>query len=532
MDGALLYSAVTDADGSVFWMLPTGHTYCVKTEKDGYLGTEETDASENLTGDLNKTITLTKKVLEMDAAEPTLTPISLPTPAAGKVTITAVNTGITAGDTGFSLLDGVSARTESGETAPVWVVDDGGFIDGLAGEYHVTNGAMQQDEMITITRIILVTADNNDEMEGVVAEPTSSSAERYEILLAYRNEICDALTAKITDLTEEYKCKIDQITEAGTNVRIMAQVPVGTDTDSESTAPPEYSQVQEARVKNWPDVLATFIAESSLDVDNPMDLMQLRLISLDGLDDVFWRMNPVNVIRMDGVTNVILDSKTYEEMADEYGMDAKRESFLYELMQPEFLRTFATLTGNIAFLDATSADIEQIRASLPEDMSIERKDVVEVAFSLVGKVTYLWGGKYNKLGWNEKWGLPCKVTTQQDGESVVVERTGGLDCSGFASWVFINAIGDPSVIDAIGNGTSSQWAHSESISWDEGEPGDLAFFAVPGERDYNHVGIIVSVDEDGSYLVAHCSSRKNGVIVTYAWSTGFRYLRRPLLYGD
>ena len=111
-----------------------------------------------------------------------------------------------------------------------------------------------------------------------------------------------------------------------------------------------------------------------------------------------------------------------------------------------------------------------------------------------------------------------------------INRKSGLDCSGFVSWVFINALGDRAAVRVIGNGSRAQWANSEAIGWDEGRVGDLAFYCVPGERQYNHVGIIVAIDDDGSYLVAHCSSLQNGVIVTDGWSTGFRYLRRPAFF--
>jgi len=529
MDDALLYSEVTGADGSVFWLLATGHAYRASAGQDGYRESGNACAVD-LSEDVGKTIVLAKDETMPGEPELTPTPIPVPTPATGKVTITAADAAILAGDMSFALQEGVSARTETGEPVAVWVVDDGGFCADIAGDYRVTYGTMQEGALITAMRVIHVTGESDEEAEGTVAEPSGSSAERYEILLAYRNEICDALTAKIADLSRQYTEKVQSLTAGETNARIMAQSSVENDTDAESAESIEFSPVQEATVKNWSDVLATFIAESSLDVDHPLDLMQLRSISLDGLDDVFWRMNLVNVIRMDGVTNVILDSKTYEEMVGEYDMDAKRERFLVELMQPEFQRTFASLTGNAAFLDATDANLEQIRAALPADLEVGRKEVVEAAFTLVGKVTYLWGGKYNKLGWNEQWGLPCSVRTEQNGESVVVERTGGLDCSGFVSWVFINATGDTAAVEAIGNGSSSQWSHSTAIGWDEGKPGDLVFYSVPGEKQFNHVGVIVSVDDDGSYLVAHCSSRKNGVVVTEAWSTGFRYIRRPVLF--
>ena len=230
---------------------------------------------------------------------------------------------------------------------------------------------------------------------------------------------------------------------------------------------------------------------------------------------------------MDGTANVLLSAKSYEDMADAYGLSAARRDFLYELMQPEFQRTFASMTGNDAFAETTPEGLEALVDTLPENINVDRKEVVETALSLVGKVSYVFGGKYNRLGWNNAWGNGNEAA---EGDTVKVSKDFGLDCSGFVSWVFINATGDPGVLRAIGNGSSNQWAHSEAIGWDEGQPGDLVFLSAPGQLQYNHVGIIVSVDEDGSYLVAHCSSVQDGVVVTDGWSSGFRYLRRPIFF--
>ena len=277
---------------------------------------------------------------------------------------------------------------------------------------------------------------------------------------------------------------------------------------------------------NWPDVLATFLAANVPNEDDPLNTDALLAVSLNKLDAVFWDMNPIEVYRIDGQPSVLLAAKTYEDMPGEYGLSAKRESFLYELMQPEFQRTFASLTGSTAFSIAAQEDVDQLLNTLPENMNVDRKQVVKTALSLVGKINYVWGGKYNRLGWNDAWGKPGGA----DSNAAAAKPTGGMDCSGFVSWVFINAIGDPAALSAIGNGSSNQWEHSSAIGWDEGKPGDLVFYHPPGTRDYNHIGIIVSVDRDGSYLVAHCSADQNGVVVTDAWSFGFRYLRRPVFF--
>lgn len=532
MDGELLYTAVTNEAGAIFWMLEAEHEYGANAELEGY--TEQSNQSKAFgsSGDASGTIVLCgtdDAGAAETSAEPTPTPVPVPTQAPGKVTISVEDIDVAAGDETFSLLDGVTAQSESGELLPVWVSDDGGFSVELPGEYTITYAAMQDEKLITSTRIVTVSGDASEEQESSVSAPTGSSGARYETLIAYRNEICGELVPLMQSLEQALQQEVQKLTN-GADVRLLEETPLEETSENSQVETLGFTQVSEISVTNWPDILATFIAESSLDVDDPLDLMQLRAIPLDALEDVFWDMNEIRLVKTDDGTDLMLYSKTYEDMIEEYAMGAKRRDLLYELMQPEFQRTFASLTGNTAFTDASDAEIAGMLADLPDDLEVERRSVVETAYSLVGKVTYYWGGKFNQLGWNPGWGLPYTTTQTVDGVTSVSEKNLGLDCSGYVSWVFINASGDPDVISAIGNGSGNQWGHSTAVGWDEGEPGDLVFYSVPGEKEYNHVGIIVSVDGDGSYLVAHCSSRYNSIVVTDAWSTGFRYIRRPVLY--
>ena len=77
---------------------------------------------------------------------------------------------------------------------------------------------------------------------------------------------------------------------------------------------------------------------------------------------------------MDGTANVLLNARSYEEMADVYGMSARRRTFLYELMQPEFQRTFASMTGNTAFFETSKAGLDELLATLPEGLD----DILEL----------------------------------------------------------------------------------------------------------------------------------------------------------
>jgi hypothetical protein len=539
MDGALLYSAVSDTDGTAAWMLPTEHSFFITASMEGYETLTSGEKRCETLQETQMTITLLEQIDDAEndinpttTPEPTLQPIPVPTNKPATVSFAASDVSVEAGDEEFTLIDGVIAQNESGEGVSVWVINEGGFSAETAGEYTISYGYMENDMLRVATRIVTVQGEQTRLIEETANAPMGNSKERYEVLIAYRNEIFDELTTIMEDLELRLAAEVARLEEGKTNVRLLMQVVPEESSEEYDMQSYCFAQGAEVKVGNWSDILATFIVQNSIDIETPLDLLNLRLIPLENLANVFWDMNHACVVQTDQGTDILLYSKTYEDMIDEYNMDEQQRDLLYELMQPEFQRTFASLTGNHAFESASEAEIEEALSSLG-DLEAERVTVVETAYSLVGRISYLYGGKFNALGWNSKWGMPQNVTvTDENGEKATKSKICGLDCSGYVSWVFINAMGAPSVIDAIGNGTSNQWSHSKPISWDEGRPGDLAFYAVPGEKEYNHVGIIVSVDDDGSYLVAHCSSKKNGVIVTEAWSTGFRYLRRPFLYGD
>ena len=524
-DDAVLFSGMTGSDGNVSWTLPINHTYRVSAALSGYQACDGDGGVYDMAQDVSVKITL---VQSGQTGDPLATPTPLPVPdgAPGKVRIGADDVTIQPKHA-FSLLDGVSAQTEFGQPVAVWVVENSGFSADVPGAYRVTYGAFEEGALVTAMRTITVEGEAEPAGTEQPHAPNGSSKERYEVLMEYRELAGDALSERIAALNAAYQQKVEQALAENAEARILAAAAAENDTDDRTTAAKDVQQTQDIRVTNWPDVLATFLAQNVSSEECPLNAYLLQDIPLDRLDSVFWDMNPIEVFRMDGTANVLLSAKTYEDMAEDYGMSAKRKSFLYELMQPEFQRTFASMTGSVAFTDASKESIDALLATLPEDTNVERKEVVETALSLVGKVSYVFGGKYNRLGWNDAWG---NANEAQEGETIRISRDKGLDCSGFVSWAFINAVGDPAVLRVIGNGSSNQWAHSTAIGWDEGRPGDLAFYCAPGERQYNHIGIIVAVDDDGSYLVAHCSSLQDGVVVTDGWSTGFRYLRRPAFF--
>lgn len=102
-----------------------------------------------------------------------------------------------------------------------------------------------------------------------------------------------------------------------------------------------------------------------------------------------------------------------------------------------------------------------MRSKMPENLLADRKAVVKMAYSLLGKVNYFWGGKSSAIGWDKRWGTSVKVTSPGSRTTGTVHPY-GLDCSGFVDWVFNNMLG---YVIGHGGGASSQHGYCTSISW-------------------------------------------------------------------
>ena len=155
-----------------------------------------------------------------------------------------------------------------------------------------------------------------------------------------------------------------------------------------------------------------------------------------------------------------------------------------------------------------------------ESVTTLREDVVRLALAQQGKITYRWNGKYNRTGADKAWGFP-----QQDENGTIY--TDGLDCSGFISWVFINAAGTVAALPSVGEGTNGQLNACDKIALAEVQPGDLVFCS-DGTAESEHIGIVTSVTSDGRVLMCHCS--EDGVTVDYADEYGMDTYLRPTAY--
>ena len=189
----------------------------------------------------------------------------------------------------------------------------------------------------------------------------------------------------------------------------------------------------------------------------------------------------------------------------------------------ELLADRVALASLASSLTITNADAAEVLQNLPDDLSPERRAVVQNALTLYGKVSYFWGGKSLVLGWDSRWGQLRQVTAA--GSSTTgTYRPYGLDCSGFVDWAFYNATGGSYII-GHGGGATMQHGYCTDISWQDAQPGDLVFYP-----DNSHVGIICGRDETGKLLVIHCASGANNVVIT--GTSGFVSVARPEYYGE
>ncbi len=452
------------------------------------------------------------------------------------------------------LEEGVSAVNELGMPVPVYIISDGGILVDEPGEYTVTYGAVHlliEEEFTAQRAVKVLTKKETEKLDMADRLKATNSVQRYNKYMRYRKQVEQELTLRMAELNEALRSRVNRIGSmlAGEGEYRLVK-PLALELDDSGLTREEYAALrkeqsrisdpgqmeslplEELTADNWPEILAVYVAAGSeLNVEDPLDLISLRELAFDGLERVMLDMCEITYFVGENTVALQVRGRDYEEMIEAYQMEESRQALLTELMQPEFQGVFAALTGSGAFVEETGAAADEVRKTLPEGLAVQRENVVVAARGMEGRIPYFWGGKYYELGWNAEWGLPRIVTSPGSMTSGTL-RPYGLDCSGFVTWVFVNAIGDTAVSNAIGSGTDAQWRFSRSIGWDEAQPGDLAFRAMPGKTNFNHVGVVSSVLDTGDYRITHCSSVDGTVVTTDAWSSGFRYMRRPYLYGE
>lgn len=138
-----------------------------------------------------------------------------------------------------------------------------------------------------------------------------------------------------------------------------------------------------------------------------MELSSLNEDQAGLLEQVFWDMVLLSprLERIEGENyseeSLFLSAGTRspEEMASVYNFTGAQKKALSALLaHPEITDRW------LCDLTSQTPEAAALLSALPGDLSPERRAVVEVACSLVGKVNYFWGGKSRVLGWDSPLG--------------------------------------------------------------------------------------------------------------------------------
>ena len=284
----------------------------------------------------------------------------------------------------------------------------------------------------------------------------------------------------------------------------------------------------DGQAPDWAEVQAVFaVRTAGADVDG-LDVATLDPDRVSKLTAVFWDMTGIAVSEdtidhpasgttaawTEKILHITITPKTADDMRVSYGFSEYQNSALDELLADR-----AALTSLAGSLAITSADVREVLAALPDDLDPARREAVQTALQLVGKVNYFWGGKSYVIGWDPRWGQLAKVWSAGN-STTGTYRPFGLDCSGFIDWTLRNA----------GLHSDGHWyigTNLTAVSQADALPGDLALYP-----DASHVGMVVGRNEAGKLLVCHCSSGQNNVVVTEFTASGFTVVGRPGIYGS
>lgn len=333
-------------------------------------------------------------------------------------------------------------------------------------------------------------------------------AEKYD--LTFEEEFKDT----VSEIEEEFLAEVRHVPAEKVKKERISRLTKNLLLKEDQTL--ECEEEDETVFTNWQDVLTIYLLEESR---GGADAFVMDASDKEGIAAVFGRMNHGTIVE----NQVVITAETVEEYkAGRIDLSEDDYAFLEKYTSPNCSLLCAAATGIQGF----------IVQSLGEGVSRERARVVEAAYGLIGKIPYYYGGKSSAIGWDVRWGEPEFMTaagTLKTGGS----QKYGLDCSGFVTWAFINGYEDERMAGRIGHGTTSQWWSSEPVSEEEALPGDLVFLNGPGATGpNNHVGIVAGRNDDGKLVVIHCNGSDNGVVAESAYSAGFRYVRRPLLFAD
>lgn len=143
----------------------------------------------------------------------------------------------------------------------------------------------------------------------------------------------------------------------------------------------------------------------------------------------------------------------------------------------------------------TVSEIEEYLQALPDSISEERRQLVEVALSSVGQIPYYWGGKPRTAGYS---GNNFGAVTYPDEDGRILR---GLDCSGWINWVYWSTFGKRLPYES----TSGLATLGRRVNRSQLQPGDI----VVRTGSQAHVIMFLGWTEDGQI---QCIEETSGTV--------------------
>lgn len=195
------------------------------------------------------------------------------------------------------------------------------------------------------------------------------------------------------------------------------------------------------------------------------------------------------------------------------GWTEENKNYALQLSNQDWTGMYGlTLSPSFIMSPLSSEEIAGYMEGLPEDLSQERRKLIQYALSSVGRVPYYWGGKPGRAGYEGNH-FGSLITPDHKGRSMK-----GLDCSGWINWVYWSALGRRLPCENTG-GLS---VCGTSVKREDLKPGDIILKT--GEAA--HVVMFLSWAGDGRMRVIHESSAAVNNVTVSTMEANWPYYRK------
>lgn len=197
------------------------------------------------------------------------------------------------------------------------------------------------------------------------------------------------------------------------------------------------------------------------------------------------------------------------------GWDVLMKNRARTLLSKDWEQEYGISLSYVEFVKPlTQEEINYYMNRLPNDLSDERKNVVDTALRSVGRIPYYYGGKTSRGGYTKNY-FGSKVRSDYKGRCLK-----GLDCSGWVNWVYQTAF-NRQIISS--EGTIKLASVGRKITRKDLLPGDI--IVRPGID--SHVMMFLEWAQDGKMKVIHENGSVNNVSIG-TFDAYYPYYRRIL----